>query len=112
MFKSERQNNLKSALTSMFRVIYALILREVKVRYGPLKIGFVWALLEPILFVFILGIIFSIRRGNTVYGMPVLLFLLTGIIPYLLFRNTMNSTMGASKSSRALLHFPQINLFE
>lgn len=112
MFKIERQNDLKSALISMFRVIHALILREIKVRYGPLKIGFLWAFLEPILFVVILSIIFTIRRDSLVYGMPLLLFLFTGIIPFLLFRNTMNSTMTATKTNIALLHFPQINPFE
>jgi len=47
-----------------------------------------------------------------VYGMPLLIFLLTGIIPFLIFRNTMNRTMTAAKSNVALLYFPQINPFE
>lgn len=112
MFKIERQNDLKSALISMFRVIHALILREVKVRFGRLKIGYLWALLEPILFVLVLSIIFTIRRNHTVYGMPLLMFLLTGIIPFLVFRNTMGKTISAAMSSAPLLHLPQINLFE
>jgi len=112
MFKIERQNALKPALHSMFRVIYALILREVKVRYGPLKIGFLWGLIEPILFVGVLSIIFYIRRDSVVYGMPLLVFLLTGIIPFLLFRNTMSRTLTGAQQNKALLHFPQINPFE
>jgi capsular polysaccharide transport system permease protein len=112
MFKIERQNDIKLALISMLRVIHALILREVKVRFGRLKIGYLWALLEPVLFICVLAIIFTIRRDNTVYGMPLLIFLLTGVIPFLLFRNIMNKTIVAAQSNIALLHFPQIHPFE
>lgn len=112
MFKIEQQNGLMSALDSMFRVIYALILREIKVRFGRLKIGYLWALLEPILFVSVLSIIFTLRRDHVVYGMPLLIFLLTGIIPFLLFRNTMSSTLMAVKANVQLLHFPQVHAFE
>ena len=35
----------------MARVIFALMIRESQSRYGHLKIGYLWVLLEPLLFI-------------------------------------------------------------
>jgi capsular polysaccharide transport system permease protein len=91
------------------RVLHALMLREMKSRFGRQKLGYIWALLEPTVFVAVLALIFTFGRGFLPPpGMPLVPFLITGIVPFFLMRHTMVQTLGAIESNRVLLTFPQI----
>jgi len=101
------------ALKSMARVVFALVLRESKVRYGRLKIGYLWAFLEPMFFITVLIIIFtyanrSLQSGN----MPLILFYSTGILPFFLFQHTVTRCIPAVRANYQLLTFPQVHMFE
>jgi|SRR3990172_1678886 len=102
----------KEALRIMLRVIFALILRETHNRYGQLKIGYLWALIEPILFIFILSTIFSYARLINSSTMPPILFYTTGILPFFLFRDVLTRTMNSIQSNIQLLTFPQVQIFD
>ncbi len=103
---------LERALALQARVIHALILREVKTRFGRNKLGYLWALLEPLLFVSIFALIFSARGNAAPSGMQLLPFLVTGMTGFLFFRNCMDKTMSAISGNRPLLTFPQVTLFD
>jgi capsular polysaccharide transport system permease protein len=90
----------------------ALILREVKTRFGDYKLGYLWALLEPVLFVSIFVGLFALMGRTGISGMPMAQFMLTGIAPFFLFRKTMRQIISAIGSNRALLTFPQVTLFD
>ena len=47
-------------LRTQCRVIQALIVRETRTRFGDAKLGYGWALLEPILHITMLSAIFSL----------------------------------------------------
>lgn len=97
---------MKTALIIQMRVIGALILREIRTRYGHSKIGFAWALLEPITHIAVLSMIFiSIGRTPPV-GNSMIPFFATGILPFLLFRNLSDSVTSALDANRALLTYP------
>lgn len=97
------------AVGIIFRVIFALILRETKTRYGRYKLGYIWAFLEPVLFISILSFIFSIRR-SVPFDVPTVLFCATGVIPFFLFRNIVTQTMTAIRANIQLLVFPQVQV--
>ena len=100
------------AIASMMRVIFALMLRETKTRYGRLKIGYLWAFLEPMLFITMLSAIFTYVRNLNSSTMPQILFYVTGIMPFFLFRNVMIQTMYAVRANYQLLTFPQVHAFD
>jgi capsular polysaccharide transport system permease protein len=105
-------SNIFRTIIVMARVIYALILRETKTRYGRLKIGYLWAFLEPMLFVSILSLI-SIYTGRLSSSeIPLLLFYVTGLLPFFLFRDITTFTMTAVKQNMALLYYPQVQIFD
>jgi len=105
-------DDIRSGLTTQSRVIYALMLRETKTRYGEHKLGFLWAILEPLLMVAIfVGIFSTIRSGNP-GGMPMVQFMLVGIVPFTLFRDTMSQMQGAIALNRMLFAFPQVTTFD
>ena len=107
-----RFSDVLSAAATQGRVVHALMLRETKSRFGRQKLGYLWALLEPTAFVALFAIMFSYARQSAPSGMPVVPFMITGIAPFMLFRNTMTQTMGAIETNRVLLAFPQIKLLD
>jgi capsular polysaccharide transport system permease protein len=68
------------------RVIYALILRETRTRLADSKLGYGWALIEPVLHIVVLSLVFAVMmRGRPPIGDKFFIFYYTGIIPYHLF---------------------------
>ena len=104
--------DIKGAAATQSRVIWALILRETKTRYGEHKIGFLWALLQPLFMVAIFVAIFSAIRSDNPGGMPLVLFMLVGIVPFTMFRDTMNQMQNAISMNKSLFAFPQVTTFD
>lgn len=96
------------ALATQGRVIHAIMLRELKTRFGRQKLGYLWAILEPAAFIALFALMFAYGNQTAPSGMPVVQFMITGFGPFLLFRNTMAQTLNAIESNRILLTFPQV----
>ncbi len=107
-----RWTHMASAAATQARVVLALMLREIKSRFGRQKLGYIWAVLEPTAFIALFAILFSYAHQSAPSGMPVVPFMITGIAPFILFRSTMTQTMGAIETNRVLLTFPQIKLLD
>ena len=101
-----------AAISTQIRVINALILRETKTRYGNYKIGFLWALIEPLVGVTVFVAIFANLRNDSPSGMPLVPFMLVGFVTYALFRDPWGCMQGAISNSRNLLTFPQVTTFD
>ena len=104
--------DVKQALATQSRVIKALILREMLTRYGEHKIGFLWALLQPVVMTAMFVAIFIFFRSREMGGIPIGLFILTGFVPFTLFKGTMQQMQGSINSNKALLGFPQVTTFD
>ncbi len=104
--------DITDALSTQGRVIWALILRETKTRYGEHKIGFLWAIIEPLIMVAVFVGIFASIRSDSPGGMPLVLFMLVGIVPFHLFRDTMGQMQGGIAQNRSLFAFPQVTTFD
>lgn len=101
-----------SGLSTQCRVIRAIVLRETMTRYGKHKVGFLWAFLEPILLVSVLAAVFMAMGARNTGDMPMIAFLITGIVPFKIFRDTMNRTQGAIAQNTTLIGFPQVTSFD
>lgn len=96
------------ALAVQGRVISALTLRETRSRYGNSKLGFFWALFEPFAHVIVfIGIFSALGRASPI-GDSMGLFILTGVIPWLLYSNIVSHVMGGQTANKALLGYPQV----
>jgi capsular polysaccharide transport system permease protein len=96
------------ALTVQARVILAVILREMRTRFGRTKLGYLWALAEPVIHIGTMLAIFAALRRSSPIGGDLPLFFTTGIIPWLLFSNTAGRVTNAVDANRALLSYPQV----
>ncbi|MCB1361312.1 MAG: ABC transporter permease [Rhodobacter sp.] len=90
------------------RTISALVLREMTTRFGRTPGGFLWALLQPLATIIILGMAFSLLARSPALGTSFILFKATGMMPFQTFRS--NSTMvgGSISYSRSLLMYPGV----
>ncbi|WP_237886683.1 ABC transporter permease [Pseudomonas sp. PGPR40] len=98
----------RSPLQIKKSVIFALVLREARARIGERRMGAMWILLEPICHLLILSVLFSLIRGRTIAGIDFPVFVLVGLAPFLLFRNTALRLMNSPKENRSLFGYKQI----
>lgn len=89
-------------------VWFALLQRDLKARFEGRWLGALWTLAEPIAHVVMLMVLFGYLRHRLVPGMPFPLFLVTGLIPFLMFRNVTLRIMGAIDGSRGLFGYRQV----
>ena len=99
---------MAEAFVIQARVIGALILRETRTRFGASKIGYVWALLEPIGHVVVLGFVYFLFGRKTPVGNSLELYFITGIFPYFLYEKTGTRLSGALTANKALLNLPMV----
>jgi len=103
-----RATHLSTGLKVMLRVITAIILRETKTRFGKNKIGYLWAIIEPISYVAILLFVRHYLHSKIPFGENLYLFFLTGILTYRLFIAIASRTMQAITANQSLLTYPLV----
>lgn len=93
-------------------VTFALVLREIKGKFGANRLGAFWFIFEPLAHIVVLISIYSIVRANNNYGVDLPIFLISGVIPFLLFKNIALKGMEAVSANRALFSYRQIKPFD
>jgi capsular polysaccharide transport system permease protein len=99
---------LARALNGQFEVLHALIMRETRTRYGAHQAGYAWALVEPVLMILTFYGVFVIAGRGVQYGMDLLGFLCTGLIPYMVFSNSTTQVSQSINGNKSLLFYPQV----
>lgn len=90
------------------RVILALMLREMATRYVRTPGGYLWAVLEPVGFVALLSVGFSLMARVPPLGTSFLLFYASGFLPFSLYRGIEGDVSRAIEFSRPLLLYPAV----
>ncbi|WAI81352.1 MULTISPECIES: ABC transporter permease [Achromobacter] len=89
-------------------VIFALVLREMRGRFGSHRFGAFWILFEPLAHIVALMAIYALLRGRASNGLDLSVFLVTGIIPFILFKNIALKGMEAVNANKGLFAYRQI----
>ncbi len=95
-------------LLVQIQVVHALVLRETRTRFGQSRLGYLWAVLEPLLFIGTFVLVYRVVGRSAPDRMNIVPFLATGFMPYLLFRETSSRAMHAIEANRGLLFYPQV----
>jgi lipopolysaccharide transport system permease protein len=92
-------------------LLYILAWRDVKVRYKQAALGAVWAALQPVVMMGIFTLVFS-RIGNvSSQGVPYPVFAFTGLVPWTMFSNAVNSSSNSLITDAPLVskvYFPRL----
>ena len=103
-------DRLKSGWLVNIRVIHALLIRELITRFGRDNIGFLWIMVEPLLFAGLVGILWYFTHGPTEHGISVVAFVATGYIPITLFRHSITRSVFIFTANQSLLYHRQIKI--
>jgi capsular polysaccharide transport system permease protein len=85
-----------------------LVLRETRTRFGRHRLGYIWAIVEPLLFIVTFALMYALLDRQMAGGLPMVGFLVTGFIPYLTFQRTAGQAMQAINGNKGLLFYPNI----
>jgi len=94
------------------RVISALLVRELTTRFGRENIGFLWLMLEPLLFAGLVALMWRIGRGSEEHGVSIVLFVISGYIPLTLFRHGIGRSISIFVANGSLMYHRQIKLLD
>jgi capsular polysaccharide transport system permease protein len=100
-------NEFTSALRLQLMVIFAIYIKEIKARFGRHSIGLVWALLEPIAHVTVFSLLFYFKSHNS-EGIEYPIFVMLGILPWLLFKNIIRRSVTAISANRGIFVYPGV----
>lgn len=107
------QQNFTQSLKVQWRVVYAVIMREIITRYGRHNIGFAWMFVEPMLFTLGVTLLWSIsKEGSHGHHVTVASFAVTSYSTVLVWRNTINRCTDAIEPNRPLLYHRNVSVFD
>ncbi|WP_321365626.1 ABC transporter permease [uncultured Celeribacter sp.] len=95
-----------------FRVISALMLREMITSYGRNPGGYIWAVLEPVGGIVLLTIVFSFFVHLPPLGTSFSLFYFTGLMPFMLYMDVSGKVATSIRFSQPLLNYPRVTYFD
>lgn len=105
-------STLRRSLQIQFRVIGALLMREVVTRYGRHNIGFLWLFVEPMMFTLGVTTLWTLSGASHGSNLPIAAFALTGYSSVLLWRNMPNRCSGAITPNLALMYHRQVKVID
>jgi capsular polysaccharide transport system permease protein len=102
----------RTSLQIMLDTIFALMMRELKTRFGAKKLGYFWAIVEPAAQASIMALLFSLIGRSSLTGVPVALFIISGIMPFKLFSKLLTQLAGSVQANRALFTYRQVSIID
>lgn len=95
------------ALHVQARVLGALLMREMVIRYGRENIGFLWLVVEPLILTSGVMVLWSYMRSGE-HGVTLAAFILTGYMPLTLWRHISSQTVSCLRQNLPLLYHRQV----
>ncbi|MEW6765350.1 MAG: ABC transporter permease [Pseudomonadota bacterium] len=89
-------------------VVSALMLRELKTRFGAHRLGAVWLFLEPAAHIVLLMLVFGFIRDRSLAGIEFSVFILTGLVPFFMFKSIALRIMDGLDSNRGLFAYRHV----
>jgi ABC-type polysaccharide/polyol phosphate export permease len=90
------------------RVVHALLIREMLTRYGRSNIGFLWLILEPMLFTLAITAVWTATRDLHGSDLPIVAFAVTGYSAMMMWRNMPGRCINALSQNKSLLFHRQV----
>jgi ABC-2 type transport system permease protein len=86
------------------RILGTLVRRDLRVRYARSVLGYVWTLIDPLAMALVYYLVFAVIFNRTeVLGLPFIVFLLCGLLPWNWFNNSINETARSLYAERLLV---------
>jgi capsular polysaccharide transport system permease protein len=96
----------------MYGTVHALLMRELKTRFGANRLGYFWALFDPIMQAAVIGLLFTFIGRSSLVGVPVALFIISGILPFQFFSQLLPQLSAAVQANKNLLSYKQVTAID
>ncbi len=103
---------LREGWAVQVRVTHALMIRELTTRFGRENIGFLWIMVEPLLFAGLVATLWRLTKGPEEHGVSVIAFVITGYIPITLFRHGVARSVAVFTVNSSLLYHRQVKILD
>ncbi len=90
------------------RIVGALIIREMNTRFGREGLGFLWLVVEPLVFCFGVLILWTLTKPAYEHGVRLAPFVMTGYMSLILCRHFIAQATNALQANVGLMHHRQI----
>ena len=104
--------SLREGWRIQVRVIGALMVRELVTRFGRENIGFLWIMVEPLLFASLVALVWRFMIGPQEHGVGIAAFVVSGYIPLVMFRNSVGRCVGLFVANSALMYHRQVKIYD
>ena len=94
---------------SKLRIVRAIIQRELLSRYTGDRVGYLWSLLIPLMWVVLIWLFFRLFNRPLPIDTDVGSFIITGLVPYISFRYTLSAVMRSKLTYASLFIMPSVN---
>ncbi|MCW9732363.1 ABC transporter permease [Avibacterium sp. 20-15] len=98
------QTSLRESFQIQWRVLKALLLREIITRYGRKNLGFLWLFVEPFMMTLVIVLMWHFFRADRFSTLNIVAFAITGYPLLMMWRNASNRAIGAIDANMALLY--------
>lgn len=98
----------RSAWEIQRAVLFAIVLRELRTRIGRHWTGILWTIFEPLAHVLVILTLFGYLRNIASSVMEFPVFLVSGLMPFFLFRSLSQRLNDAIESNRGLFSYRQV----
>lgn len=102
------EKSFRYALSENVRIVSTLVVRSAVARFGESKLGFVWVLLEPIIYVGVFLVLRAAMSAAATFGDSAALFLLAGIFGFRMSRGIARRAENAITANQPLLTYPLV----
>lgn len=88
------------------------MVRELVTRFGRENIGFLWIMVEPLLFAVLVGVLWRVMKGPEEHGVSVIAFVASGYLPITLFRHSVLRSVRIFSVNGSLMYHRQIKVLD
>lgn len=92
-------------------LLYSLVVKDIRVKYDALHLGFLWPLARPLLMAVVVGMFKNATAADMNERLPYLLYVYAGVLFWFYFAETLNEVAGGLQRDAALLmkvYYPRI----
>ncbi|MCF3099236.1 ABC transporter [Aeromonas australiensis] len=101
----------RTSLQVLRDVVFGLLTRELKTRFGSYRLGYAWALLDPLLMISLFSVMFGMRSQSGFGGVPVQVFITAGYLPFIFFNKVVSQLKSAVNANIGLFCYRQVTPF-
>ena len=102
------QHQVRRGFNRQLSVVLAIVFKDFRNRLGRSQLGLVWVLLEPLTQMIMLSSLWYLVGRTEIGGVNVLLFIGSGIIPYIIVRVSLSGIPASFRLNSALFDYPQV----